>query len=141
MKQRKLYIQIIDNLSEKDVYCGSIITDKSCKECCELYANAQYTVKVADETDGTDGIVCYMIGDKYMIAPLHNTVYVSYYKWLWRLVHIGMYDHARDAFHIELGKLLMLLQRTKKLFDIENEEERIKQLVNDWEYRYYKEIK
>ena len=138
MKQRKLYIQIIDNLSEETVYNGKIITDKSCKECCELYANALCTVKVADITDA---IVCYMIGDKYMLAPLFNNVYVSYYKQLWCLVHKGMYDHARDAFYIEIGKLSMLLQKTIKRADSDNEYERIEQLVNDWEYRYYKEDK
>lgn len=130
MKQRKLYIQIIDNLSEETVYCGNIITDKSCKECCELYASKLHTVKVADETKAT---VCYMIGDKYMYSSLYNTAYVSYYKQLWRLVHMGMYDHARDAFHIEIGKLLMLLQRSYAVDNVENEEEIINQLVNDWE--------
>lgn len=134
MKQRKLYIQIIDNLSEKTVYCGNIITDKSCKECCELYASILHTVKVADETNAT---VCYMIGNKYMYAPLYNTAYVSYYKQLWRSVHTGMYDHARNAFYIEIGKLSMLLQRSYAIGNIEKEEERINQLVNDWEKRYY----
>lgn len=63
--------------------------------------------------------------------------YKSRYISVWRDVNNGLYDYARDAFHIEIGKLAMLLM----LSDIENkesEEYKIEVLQGIWEARYYK---
>lgn len=62
-----------------------------------------------------------------------NERYISLYQ----DVNNGLYDYARDAFHIEIGKLAMLLM----LSDIENkesEEYKIEVLQGIWEARYYK---
>ena len=63
--------------------------------------------------------------------------YKSRYMSLWRDVNNSLYDYARDAFNIEIGKLEMLLM----LSDIENkesEEYKIEVLQGIWEARYYK---
>ena len=62
--------------------------------------------------------------------------YKSRYIAVLRDVNNGLYDYARDAFHIEIGKLAMLLM----LSDIENkdsEEYKIQVLQGIWEARYY----
>lgn len=61
-----------------------------------------------------------------------NEQYISLYQ----DVNNGLYDYARDAFHVEIGKLAMLLM----LSDIENkesEEYKIEVLKGIWEARYY----
>lgn len=62
--------------------------------------------------------------------------YISRYIAVWRDVDKGFYDHAKDAFNIEIGKLAMLLM----LSDVKNkecEEYKLEVLYGLWEARYY----
>ena len=62
--------------------------------------------------------------------------YICRYIAVWRDVDKGLYDHARDAFNIEMGKLAMLLM----LSDVKNkecEEYKLEVLHGLWEARYY----
>ena len=61
--------------------------------------------------------------------------YKSMYISVWRDVDKGLYDHAKEAFNIEIGKLAMLLM----LSDIKNkecEEYKLEVLYGLWEARY-----
>ncbi len=59
--------------------------------------------------------------------------YKSKYVSLRKDIKDGLYDYARDAFHIEIGKLIML----SDIQNEESEEYNIQDLQDIWDARYY----
>lgn len=121
-------IKIIDN--NTGCLCGDItaVTEVSIASIVQDYISEDVTVLVCG-----DDLFCLYWNDKYFFKSTMNKHF--YLEFFYDVIN-GLYDNARDAYHIQYGRVIELLRSYGEL-DIT---ELIMCIDNIWETRYYSKL-
>lgn len=118
-------IKIIDN--NKACLCGEItaVTEVSISSIVQDYISEDTTVLVSG-----DDLFCLYWNDKYFFkSSMIKHCYLEFFN----NVINGLYDNARDAYHIQYGRVMALLYS----YGEPDTTELLTCIDNIWETRYY----
>lgn len=118
-------IKIIDN--NTGGLCGDItaVTEVSISSIVQDYISEDATVLVRG-----DDLFCLYWNDKYFFKS--STLKHCYLEFFNNVIN-GLYDNARDAYHIQYGRIMELLYR----YGEPDTTELLTCIDNIWETRYY----
>ena len=118
-------IKIIDNNTGQ--LCGDItaVTEVSISRIAQEYATEDITFLV----QGADLFCLYWNGKYFFKASMIKHCYLEFFN----NVINGLYDNARDAYHIQYGRVMALLQS----YGEPDTTELLTCIDNIWETRYY----
>ena len=121
-------IKIINN--NTGFLCGDItaVTEVSISSIVQDYATEDVTILV----QGADSFCLYWDGKYFFKSSMIKHCYLEFFH----NVINGLYDYARDAYHIQYGRVMELLQ-------INGESDSVELLTcidNIWNTRYYTSI-
>lgn len=118
-------IKIIDNNTGR--LCGEItaVTEVPISSIVQDYISEDVTVLVCG-----DDLFCLYWNDKYFFKS--SMISHCYLEFFYDVIN-GLYDNARDAYHIQYGRVIELLQS----YGEHDTAELIMCIDNIWETRYY----
>lgn len=118
-------IKIIDNNTGR--LCGEVtaVTEVPISSIVQDYISEDVTVLVCG-----DDLFCLYWNDKYFFKS--SMISRRYLEFFYDVIN-GLYDNARDAYHIQYGRVIELLQSQGE----HDTAELIMCIDNIWETRYY----
>ena len=131
-EKNNVYIYVINDNTGHICNHLSISTEKSVFDIAQKYESKDRTVLVKKYND----VYCFCIKGEFYILTT-NTVLNKVLLEFIDDVLAGLYDHARDAFHIEMGKVLTLFKFVLGTYDDSAIDIIINWLSNIWVTRYY----
>lgn len=130
-KKDNVKIYVVNSNTGHIVRSESIITNKSLITIANRYVTKDYIV-----ISLTPNFYCFNIkGNSYFCDATNDTVIIDFFK----EVLSGLYDNARDSYHIEYGRVATICQYTNAV-DPSKYDILLTCIDNIWETRYYSRL-
>lgn len=128
--RRYVRIRVIDSNTGKIVRSEEIFIDEALSKIVSRFATKEYIV-IATRDDNS--FYCFYIsGESYYCTPINDSAIIN----LFEEVLSGLYDFARDSFHIKYGRVATLCQYNDNA-DSSKCDELLTCVYNLWNVRYY----
>lgn len=128
--RRYVRIRLIDSNTGNIVISEEIWTDETLSKIARIFATKEYIV-IATRDDNS--FYCFYIsGEIYYCSLINDNAIINFFE----EVLSGLYDNARDSFHIKYGRVSALCQYIDNT-DSSKCDELLTCVDNLWNVRYY----
>lgn len=128
--RRYVRIRLIDSNTGNIVISEEIWTDETLSKIARIFATKEYIV-IATRDDNS--FYCFYIsGEIYYCSLINDNAIINFFE----EVLSGLYDNARDSFHIKYGRVSALCQCIDNT-DSSKYDELLTCVDNLWNVRYY----
>lgn len=128
--RRYVRIRVIDSNTGNIVRSEEILTDETLSKISCRFATKEYIV-IATRDDNS--FYCFYIsGETYYCSLINDNAIINFFE----EVLSGLYDNARDSFHIKYGRVSTLCQCIDNT-DSSKCDELLTCVDNLWNVRYY----
>lgn len=128
--RRYVRIRLIDSNTGNIVLSEEILTDETLSKIARIFATKEYIV-IATRDDNS--FYCFYISGKiYYCSLINDNAIINFFE----EVLSGLYDNARDSFHIKYGRVSALCQCIDNT-DSSKYDELLTCVDNLWNVRYY----
>lgn len=129
-ERRYIRIRVIDSNTGNIVRSEEILTDETLSRIACRFATKE-TIVIATREDNS--FYCfYITGESYYCSLINDSAIINFFE----EVLSGLYDNARDSFHIKYGRVATLCQYINNT-DSSKCDELLTCVDNLWNVRYY----